>query len=300
MQSPLWPINSNRACLTHKLRTVGYFGLRSDPGMKFSSLLSALCIAILLPLPALAEFRAPNGGVGNWVRDIALGRFESARGATRNEQEVIAYQTKRLKLLAFLYHDVFDGLCDVTGPARQYSLRVDQVTRNGFGQQTDRVEGSTKTTVVRSAYTDVFSEGYALMSNPAAFLLSMGPNFGPVLVEMATASRDVIRLNNCGSAELDMFERNLAAVVRGQPSLQAQGKVQTRLEKQCLATDIAGLAARAAKPPAQACTCLAKHLWAEMPEEWLAKLEDGFTRDRLLTYSALTPEIWNGVSACMK
>lgn len=268
--------------------------------MKIKTRLFVLCLLTLLPLPALAEFTAPSDRIGNWVRNIALGRFEIARGATRNEQEVIAYQTKRLQLMAFLYHDVFSSMCDINGPARQYSQRIDQVTRNGFGLETDREEGRTTTTVIRSEYTDVFSQGYALMSNPAAFVLSMGPNFGPILVEMTTASRDVIRLNGCGSAELDMFERNLAAVVRGKPSLQAQGKVQTRMERQCIATDIAGLASRAAKPPAQACTCLAKHLWAEMPEEWLAKLEDGFTRDRLLTYSALTPEIWDGVSACMK
>ncbi|MGB3244583.1 MAG: hypothetical protein WBB25_08615 [Sulfitobacter sp.] len=268
--------------------------------MKVTGLIAAIYLVCLLPLPAVAEFRAPTGSEGNWVRQIGLGHFELARGATRNEQEVIAHQTRRLKLMAFIYHDVFDGMCPVNGPARKYTQRIDQVTRTYTGQETDRIEGSTNSVTVRSQYTDVFSEGYAMMGNPAGFVLSMGANFGETLVNMATASRDVIRLNGCGSAELDMFERNLAALVRGQPSLQAQGKVQTLMETQCLKTDIAGLGPRARKPAREACPCMAKHLWAEMPQEWLARLEDGFTRERFLGYSALTPEIWNGVSACLK
>lgn len=268
--------------------------------MNIRSKLCVLLLACLLPLPALADFRAPGGNEGNWVRNIALGRFELARGATRNEQDVIAFQAKRLKLMAFIYHDGFSNACPVTGPARTYTQRIDQVTQNYAGQETDRTEGTTNSVTVRSEYTDVFSAGYALMANSAGFVLSMGPNFNATLVGMATASRSVISLNGCGSPELDMFERNLAAVVRGEPSLQKQGQVQTLMEQQCLATDIAGLAGRSAQPPIRACPCIADHMWAEMPEEWLAQLEDGFTRERFLTLSALKPEIWDGVSACLK
>ncbi len=246
-----------------------------------------------------AIFITPPGKDGEWVRQIGLGRFEIARGATRNEQEVMAYMDRKLRLLAFFYHDIYDGICKVDGPSRVFTLRVDTVTTRG-GIEVNRDAGETSSVTVRSQYADVFNSGFQLASNPAALLLSTGANFGALFSELVTTSRDVIHANGCGSAELDIFERNLAAIVRGEPSLQRRGEAMTLMEKACIDSDLAGMARRSPKPASEVCGCVASALWTALPEERMAPVEDRFNRQSLLLATALTPEAWEGVQACVR
>ncbi len=253
-----------------------------------------------LATPTWAEFSAPSARYGNWVRQIALGRFEIARGATRNESEVIALQTKRLKLLAAIYHDVYDGMCPITGPSRSFAQRIDTVTRKVTGQEVDRQQGATQTITVRQEYVDVFSEGWALAASPAQMVFSIGADVTGQFTDLAVVSRDVIRMNGCGSDDLEIFERNLAAIVRGRPSLQQQGKAATFLETRCRETAFAGMAAWISAPLEAACACLAKEMWQSVPEDWLAQVEDRFSREELLFAAALDPETWKGVQSCVR
>lgn len=261
----------------------------------------AIGLATFLAMPVRAEFIAPAGGNGGWLREIALGRFEVARGATRNERDVIAYQTRRLKLLVALYHDVYDGMCPITGPARGFSQQIDLVTRKALtGQETDRVAGKPLTIQVRQEYVDVFSEGWALAASPAELVLTMGPNVTGLFEELAVASRDVIRANGCGSPGLELFERNLAEIVRGRPSLQRRGLERTEMERRCLDTGMAGLQARLGTPLDAACGCMARQMWEHLPEDWVARVEDRFVREEVLLSAALTPESWEGVRSCLR
>ncbi len=265
----------------------------------FKATATILC-AILLAGPAAADFKTPGGPYGTWLRQIGLGRFEIARGATRNESEVIAFQTRRLRLLGAIYHDVFDGMCEITGPSRSFSQRIDTVTTNFTGREVDRQEGATESIKVRAEYVDIFNGGYALASNPAELVLTMGPNVGGVLLELAKASRDVIRSNGCGSEGLDVFERNLAAIIRGKPSLQERGELPGLLEQECSKSGLAGMATRSATPVAKACSCLARSLRRSLPEDMYAQIEERFSREQLLLSAALTPKAWKDVQSCVQ
>ncbi|MBY8977915.1 hypothetical protein KHP62_19035 [Rhodobacteraceae bacterium NNCM2] len=264
------------------------------------SVLGFLILSILMSVPARADFSSSDSGTGKWAREIALGRFEIARGATRNEAEVIAVQTRRLKLLAALYHDVYDGMCEITGPSRSFSQRIDLVTTTMTGQETDRQEGETQTIRVRSEYVDVFTEGWALAASPVELVVMMGANVTGIMTDLAVASREIIQRNGCGSPELDLFERNLAAIVRGEQSLQRRGEATTLAEERCRETGLAGLAERSSQPLDAACGCLASQLWQTLPETNLAQVEDRFSRQELLLAAALTPETWEGVQACVR
>lgn len=263
--------------------------------------ISLFWLVACIATPSWAEFSAPSSGTGKWVRQIALGRFEIARGATRNESEVIAAQTRRLKLLAAIYHDVYDGMCPITGPSRTFTQRIDTVTRKTItGIETDRQTGTPQSITVRQEYVDVFSEGWALASRPAELVLTMGANVTQQFTELAVVSRDVIRANGCGSTDLELFERNLAAIVRREQSLQRQGKATTLLETRCRETGFAGMEGRVAGAIETACACVAKEFWQNLPEEWLATVEDRFSREELLFGAALTPETWKGVQSCVR
>lgn len=265
--------------------------------MRLTVILAVLLLAAAPP--AGAEFKSA-GPSAQWLRSIALGRFQIARGATRNEREVISYMTKRLKLLAGLYHDVYDNLCPITGPSQSFSQRIDTVTTTGTGRETGRIKGKTQTIKVRSEYVDVFSAGWALAASPANVVFTFGGNFAKDMEELAVASRDVIRANGCGTPDLELFEKNLAAIVRGEQSLQRRGLVTTQLETRCLATDLAGFAAQSSRPVGEACACLSAHFWQAIPEIWLADLEDRFGREELLIASMLTPEAWEGARSCVR
>ncbi|MBV7411110.1 hypothetical protein [Maritimibacter sp. DP1N21-5] len=245
-------------------------------------------------------FTAPSGPSGAWVREIGLGRFEIARGATRNESEVIASQTRRLRLLAAFYHDVYDNLCEITGPSQSFAQQIDVVTTDGTGREVERMEGELQTIKVRSEYVDIFASGYDLAANPAGLIFSMGANFGQLFEDLATVSRDVIQANGCGSPGLVTFERNLAAVLRGEPSLQRRGEVMTLLERSCIATRLGDMAGRSARSLPVACACISKTLWDGLPEEHLVTVEDGFSRETLLLAAATTPATWEGVQSCVR
>lgn len=257
-------------------------------------------LIVAMDAPARAEFKSPREGLGGWVRQIALGRFEIARGATRNEPEVISLQTKRAKLLAALYHDVYDGMCPITGPSRSFAQRIDVVTTTGTGREVGRTKGKTNTIKVRAEYVDVFGAGWALAASSADIVFTFGPNFAADMEQLAVVSRDTILANGCGTPGLELFERNLAALVRGEQSLQRRGVVTTHLESRCVATDLAGLGARAARPVGEVCACLAGHFWETLPETWLADVEDRFNREELLIAASLTPEAWNGARSCIR
>ena len=104
----------------------------------------------------------------------------------------------------------------------------------------------------------------------------------------------------CGSAKLDVFDRNLAAIVLGEPSLQRQGVVPTLSEMRCDATGVAGLDARMSVPVESACGCLSDIFWKGLPEDCLARVEDGFSRELVLLSLALSPELWQGARSCLR
>ncbi|AVO37563.1 hypothetical protein [Pukyongiella litopenaei] len=256
------------------------------------------CLALALVGPARAEFDG-SGVSGQWLREIALGRFEIARGATLNETEVIVRQTKKLTVLAMVYHEVYEKQCGAPEPARVFSVRVDWVKQIAPGIE-EIEEGTPSEIRVRLPYADVFGKGMSLALNPAQMVFTFGPDAMQMVAGLYSASIDAIRLNGCGSAELDVFERNLAAIVRGEPSLQRRGAVPTHLEERCDATGVAGLDARMSVTVESACDCLSDIFWKGLPEDWLARVEDGFSHEAVLLSAALSPELWEGARSCLR
>ncbi|MCK0140741.1 hypothetical protein [Aliiroseovarius sp. F47248L] len=256
------------------------------------------CLALALAGPARAEFDG-SGVSGGWLREIALGRFEIARGAILNEADVIARQTKKLTVLAMVYHAVYEKQCAVPEPAQVFSVRVDWVKRIAPGIE-ETEEGTSREIRVRLPYADVFGEGMSLAYNPVQMAFVFGPDYLQMVAGLTSASVEAIRLNECGSAELEVFERNLAAIVRGEPSLQRQGVVPTHLEARCGATGVAGLDGRMSVPVDAACDCLSDLFWKGLPEDWLARIEDGFSRETVLLSAALSPELWEGARSCLR
>lgn len=260
--------------------------------------LKLACLALVLAGPARAEFDG-SGVSGQWLREIALGRFEVARGATLNETEVIARQTKKLTVLAMVYHAVYEKQCAVSEPARVFSVRVDWVKQVAPGIE-ETEEGTPSEIRVRLPYADVFGEGMSLAFNPVQMAVIFGPDYLQMVAGLTSASVDAIRLNGCDSSELEVFERNLAAIVRGEPSLQRRGAVPTHLEVRCRASGVAGLDARMSVPVEGACDCLSDIFWKGLPEDWLVRVEDDFSREAVLLSAALSPELWEGARSCLR
>lgn len=262
--------------------------------------LMIVVLVLLLPVSsAEADFKRAKGAYGDWTLQIALGRFEIARGATRNEREVIALQTQRLKLLALIYHDVYDGMCPIQGPSRTFSQRIDTVRKTLTGRELDRTEGSTQSVTVRSEYVDVFSQGWQLAASPAQVVFTFGPGFAQQMADLAVTSRNLIQANGCSTPGLEIFEKNLAAIVRNQTSLQKRGLAVTKFKTECLAKGISGLSERSGKSLSEICSCLDRHFWKDLPEEWLAQVEDRFSREEVLLAAMLTPDSWEGTRACV-
>lgn len=274
--------------------------LRQDKGlrMRWVSIVSAFCF--LLATPVAAEFVAPSDRLGNWTRSIALGRFDAVLAKQEFDAEITRRQAERAAMLGAIYHDVYDGQCAITGPSQEFAQRIDTVTTDAVGRETKRIEGTTQTTVVRQRYTDIFQNGLRILRNSPALVLSRGPQVVVEMSDLAVLSAKVIQRNRCGSPALEQFEENLAALVRGTPSLQARGIVPTMFMQQCQATGVAGLSVKIDKPAAQVCRCLSDHMTEQAPAEWLYPLEDDFSREHLLEVAILDPKIWNGVRACVR
>ena len=266
--------------------------------MRWLSVVSVLCF--LLATPAAAEFIAPSDRLGNWTRSIALGRFDQVLAKQEFDAEITRRQLERATMFVAIYHDVYDGQCPVTGPSQQFTQRIDTVTTNSAGRETDRTEGTTQTVNVRQRFVDVFQNGLRILRNSPALVLSRGPQVVVEMSDLAMLSAKVIQRNGCGSPALEQFEENLAALVRGTPSLQARGVVPTMFMQQCEATGVAGLSTKIDKPAAQVCRCLSDHMTEQTPAEWLYPLEDDFSREHLLEVAMLDPKIWNGVRACVR
>ncbi|MEI4235266.1 hypothetical protein [Roseovarius sp. D22-M7] len=201
--------------------------------------LKLACLALCMAGPVKAEW-VGSSQEGEWLREVALGRFEIARGATLNETEVIARQTKKLTVLAMVYHAVYEKQCVVPEPAQVFSVRVDWVKKIAPGIE-ETEEGAPSEIRVRPSYADVFGEGMSLAFNPVKMAFAFGPDYLQMVAGLTSASVDAIRLNGCGSAELDVFERNLAAIVRGEPSLQRRGAVPTHVNRHAKVTHLGGL-----------------------------------------------------------
>lgn len=257
-------------------------------------------VFFLLTTPAAAEFIAPSDRLGNWTQSIALGRFDEVLAKQEFDADITRRNRQRATMLVAIYHDVYDGQCKITGPSQQFAQRIDTVTTNAAGRETDRTEGTMQTVRIRQRYIDVFQNGLGILRNSPALVMSRGPQVVEEISEMAVLSAKVIKRNGCGSAALEQFEENLAALVRGTPSLQARGIVPTVLMLQCEATGVAGLSAHINKPVAQVCRCLSDHMTKQTPTEWLFPLEDNFNREHLLEVAMLDPKIWDGVRACVR
>lgn len=85
-----------------------------------------------------------------------------------------------------------------------------------------------------------------------------------------------------------------------EPARQRRGAVPIQLEDRCDDTGGAGLGTRMSVPVESICDCLSDILWKGLSEDWLARVEDDFSRDAALLSVALIPELWQRARACFR